>query len=427
METYNHPKSTEQFLRATKVIPGGVYGHLGPAEGCFMPVRNYPLYLEKAKGSYFWDLDGNKYIDYMCAYGPNILGYNDPEVNAAYTEQLKKADCAILPSTRMVELAELLVDTVDSADWAFFAKNGGDVTTLAVLTAKAATGRDKIVMHHGGYHGVAPWTQHEDYAGISKEDVANNLYTPFGDFSELKKTIHEHKGEIAAVISTPYHHPIVEDNRQAPEGYWQKVRDLCTKEGIVLIIDDVRCGFRLDVGGSDKYYGFDADLICFCKALANGFNISALCGKSALMDAVSAVFYTGSYWLSAGPMAAAITCINKMRDMDVAKVCRDKGTKLTAGLVEAAANNGFDLKVTGEPSMWFMRTTGYQGQEDPNNLLHQAVVAECVSRGVFLASHHNLFINASLTDEDIAYTIDVADEAYRIVRKNVKKILGKEL
>ncbi|WP_124055084.1 aminotransferase class III-fold pyridoxal phosphate-dependent enzyme [Arcanobacterium ihumii] len=425
METYKYPKSSELFLRATKVIPGGVYGHLGPAEGCFMPVSNYPIYLDHAQGSYFWDLDGNKFIDYMCAYGPNILGYNDPDVNAAAMAQYKKGDCTILPTQKMVELAELLTDTVANADWAFFAKNGGDVTSLAVMTAKAATNRDKIVMHFGGYHGVAPWTQHADHPGVTKADVSNNLYTPFGDFSALKKVVYENRGEIAAIISTPYHHPIVEDNRMAPEGYWQKVRDLCKKEGILLIIDDVRCGFRLDVRGSDVHYGFDADLLCYCKALANGFNISALVGKKEYMDAVSSVFYTGSYWLSAVPMAAAIACIKKMREIDVAKVCTEKGIKLTGGLKEIASSHGFDLRITGEPSMWFMRTAGYRGEVDPNNFIHQAFVAECVKRGVFFANHHNLFINASLTDDDIQHTLDVADEAYRVVSKNAKQLLGK--
>ncbi len=425
METYKYPKSQELFQKSAKVVPSGIYGHLGPGEGCFMPIDAYPLYAEKAKGSYFWDIDGNKFIDYMCAYGPNVLGYNDPDVDNAFKEQLKKGNCISLASARLPELAELLVDTIDSADWAFFAKNGGDVTAMAALTAKAATGRSKMLMLHGGYHGVAPWMQQIDYSGIAKEDVANNLYADFGNFSQIKRIVYENKGQIAGLISTPYHHPALADNMLPPEGYWQKVRDLCTQEGIVLIVDDVRCGFRLDVHGSDHRYGFNADLLTYCKALANGYNISALVGRESLQDAAASVFYTGSYWLSAAPMAAAIACITKMREMDLAKVCLEKGKKITDGLVEVAANNGFHLKVSGETSMWFMRTTGYEDIEDPNNMLHQAFIGECVRRGVFLANHHNLFINASLTDKDIEQTLEVADEAYRVIRKDVKNILGK--
>ncbi len=274
MKTNTYAASSEWFERATKVIPAGIYGHLGPAEGCFMPVSSYPLFMDRADGAYFWDVDGNRFIDYMCAYGPNILGYNDPDVDAAALAQLKKGNCTIVPDTLMVELAELLVDTIAGADWAFFAKNGGDTTSLAIMTARAATARKKIVMFKGGYHGVAPWTQKLGYAGITEEDVSNNLTATFGDYASLERIVSENKGEIAALIATPYHHPISEDNITPPEGYWAKARELCTREGIVLIIDDVRAGFRLDVAGSAHYYGFEPDLQCYCKALANGWNIS---------------------------------------------------------------------------------------------------------------------------------------------------------
>ena len=159
MPTYTHEKSQEWYQRATEVIPGGIYGHLGPAEGCFMPISSYPLFAAKAQGSYFWDVDGNKYLDLMCAYGPMMLGYNDPDVDKAAMDQLKVMNCVVQPGTLMVELAELMVDTVDMADWAFFAKNGGDVTNYALMVARAATGRDKFIAMHGGYHGIIGWTQ----------------------------------------------------------------------------------------------------------------------------------------------------------------------------------------------------------------------------------------------------------------------------
>ena len=116
---YKHTKSHEYFDRAIKVIPSGIYGHLGPAEGLWVPVSKWPFYSEKAKGTYFWDVDGNKYIDYMCAYGPNVLGYNDPDVDAAAMKQMKLGNCTTSPSKVMVECAENLVNTVASADWAF--------------------------------------------------------------------------------------------------------------------------------------------------------------------------------------------------------------------------------------------------------------------------------------------------------------------
>ena len=119
LNTYE--KSRALFERATKVIPSGVYGHLGPAEGCFIPVEAFPFFSERAKGSYFWDVDGNRFIDYMCAYGPNVLGYNDEEVDEAAKKQMEKENCVTAPSSVMIEFAELLTDTVACADWAFFA------------------------------------------------------------------------------------------------------------------------------------------------------------------------------------------------------------------------------------------------------------------------------------------------------------------
>ena len=413
-EVYTYPNSQSQFLRATKVIPSGVYGHLGPAEGCFIPIEAYPLFGERAQGSYVWDIDGHRFIDYMCAYGPNILGYNDPDVDEAARKQREKGDCMTSPSTVMIDFAELLVDTVASADWAFFAKNGNDVTSMAVMAARAYTHRKKIVFFKGYYHGVSPWTQKIDYPGIIEEDVANNIYIPWNDTQALERVFAENRGEIAAVIGQPYMHGNFMDNQLPVSGFWQKVRKFCTDNSTVLIVDDVRAGFRLDIKGSDHYFGFEADLICFCKALANGYNVSALCGKDFLKNTISSLSYTGSYWLSAVPFAAGIACIEKMKKLDCPKILLDKGAKLRTELMKAAVEAGFDLRVTGMPSLFYLRLA-----DDDSLMLHQKWIAECVRRGVFFTSHHNHFINASLTDADIAETVEIAKEAFAEVRSQM--------
>lgn len=409
-EIYTYPNSQAAFRRAEKVIPSGVYGHLGPAEGCFIPVEAFPLFCDHARGSYFWDIDGHRFIDYMCAYGPNVLGYNDPDVDEAARKQREKGDCTTSPSTVMIDFAELLVDTVASADWAFFAKNGNDVTTMAVMAARAYTHRKKIVFFKGYYHGIAPWTQKIDYAGVIEEDVANNIYLPWNDISAVERVFAEHKGEIAAVIGQPYMHGNFADNTLPADGFWQTVRKLCTDNGTVLIVDDVRAGFRLDIAGSDHYFGFEADLICFCKAIANGYNVSALCGKDFLKNTISSMSYTGSYWLSAVPFAAGIACIEKMKRLDCPRILIEKGTMLKRELIKAAADFGYDLHVSGVPSLFYLRIA-----DDPSLMLHQAWIAECVRRGVFFTNHHNHFINASLTDADIAETVDVAREAFAVI------------
>ena len=404
---YNYTKSREEYNRALKVIPSCIYGHQGPAEGCFVPVTAFPFFSERAKGSYFWDVDGNRFIDYMCAYGPNVLGYNDEDVDAAAAKQRAVGDCITAPSTKMIDFAELLVDTVASADWAFFAKNGGDATTLSVLTARAFTRRKKIVFFKRYYHGVAPWTQKIDYPGILEEDVANNLYVAWNNYEELERVFEENKGEIAAVISQPYMHGNFVDNELPAEGFWQKVRKLCTDKGTVLIIDDVRAGFRLDLAGSDHFFGFEADLICFCKALANGYNVSALCGKEFLRNTVSGITYTGSYWLSAVPFAAGLACIEKMKRLDLPRLLHEKGTKIKDGLIAAAKKHGYDLHVSGMPALFYLRI-----DDDDSLMLHQRWIAEMVKRGIYVTNHHNHFINYALSDDDIKTTIEVADEAF---------------
>lgn len=407
---YSHEKSRAWFDRALNVIPSGVYGHLGPSEGLFLPLEKWPLISSRAEGTYFWDMDGNRYLDFMCAYGPNVLGYGDPDVDRAAMEQLKVGNCTTAPSYKMVECAEMLVDTVACADWAFFMKNGTDATTFANLTARAATGRKKTIFLRGYYHGNQPWAMKADYPGILPEEVANNIVVPWFDIPALEQAWDYAKGDVAALIAQPYDHGNFFDNRCATPEYWAAVREFCTKHGIVLIIDDVRAGFRLDLQGSDHYYGFKADIICFCKALANGYNMSAACGVESLRSAASSLSYTGSYWMSAEPFAACLAAVEKMKRLNTPKLFRQLGTELTDGLVAAGKAHGFNLKVSGEPALFYLRIAN-----DDSLMLHQEWVAECVSRGLFITSHHNHFINAALTREDIALAVDIADDAFSVV------------
>lgn len=409
---YSHKESRAWFDRALKVIPSGVYGHLGPGEGLFLPLEKWPLISSRAKGAYFYDMDGNRYLDMMCAYGPNVLGYGDEEVDAAALAQLKDGNCTTAPSYKMVECAELLVDTVASADWAYFMKNGTDATTFAVMCARAATGKKKTVFFKGYYHGNDPWAMRADYPGILPEDVANNIIVPWFDMKALEEAYDACGGDIAALIAQPYDHGNFYDNRLSSHEQWQAVRDFCDKKGIVLIFDDVRTGFRLDIAGSDHYYGIKADIICFCKALANGYNMSAACGREHLRAAASSLSFTGSYWMSAVPFAACIACVNKMKRLDTPKMFKERGKLITDGFKAAAKRHGFDLVVLGEPALFYLRIAN-----DDSLMLHQEWVAECVSRGLFIASHHNHFLNAAMGDAETALAAEIADEAFSVVAK----------
>ncbi len=414
---YSHEKSRAWFDRALKVIPSGVYGHQGPSEGLFLPMEKWPLISSRAKGAYFWDMDDNRYLDLMCAYGPNVLGYNDPDIDAAAIAQLKAENCVTAPSYKMVECAELLVDTVACADWAYFMKNGTDATTFSVLCARAHTGKKKIFFLEGYYQGSDQWAMKVDYPGILPEDVANNRVIPWFDLNALQQAYDACNGDVAALIAQPYDHGNFADNRVANREYWRQVREFCDKHGMLLIIDDVRAGFRLDLAGSDHYYGFKADIICFCKALANGYNMSAACGGEHLKATASSLSFTGSYWMSAVPFAACIATLNKMKALDTPRLFRENGTKLTEGFKAAAAEHGFELVVSGEPALFYLRIAN-----DNSLMLHQEWVAECVSRGLFIASHHNHFLNAAIGPGEIELATQIAEDAFAAVAKNHPEI-----
>lgn len=414
MDIYKFDKSQELFQRAAKVIPCGIYGHMSPAP--LIPPTSYPFYAVRSKGSKFYDIDGNEFIDYMCAYGPMVLGYNHEKVDRAASKQYGEANCVTAPAPVMVDLAEYLVDLIPGTDWAFFAKNGNDVTSYALMAARAATGRKKIIMISGGYHGVSPWAQAPGHHGLIEEDYQNCIRIPWNDIAAFQKAVNENSRQIAGFIATPYHHPNFADNEFPKEGYWQTISDICKKEGIVLITDDVRCGFRLDMEGSSNYFGFTPDLICFCKAIGNGYPISALMGTEALKQVVSKIFYTGSYWFSAAPMAAALATLKELKKIDGPSIMHETGTKLLKGLEEIAKGHGYDLKTSGHPSMPYLRIT-----DDESLMLHQDWCAECTRRGAYFTSHHNWFVSTAHTQEDLDRTFDIADDAFKALKEKYQK------
>ena len=151
-------------------------------------------------------------------------------------------------------------------------------------------------------------------------------------------------------------------------------------------------------------------MICFCKAIANGYNVSALCGKDFLKNTVSGISFTGSYWLSAVPFAAGIACLEKMKKLNLPELLIEKGKRLTDGLTAAARKHGYDLRASGMPSLFYLRIA-----DDDNLMTHQRFIAEMVRRGVYMTNHHNHFINYALSDADIDETVEIADEVLRLL------------
>lgn len=402
LPTYDTSKSQTLYERARSVIPKGVHGHYG-----YAVTDGSPVFFDRATGSRFTDIDGNEYIDWMCAYGPMILGYGHPAVEEAAGRQMAAGNTVSLAAPVMVELAERLVDQIQGADWALFGKNGADATSLAVMVARAATGRRMVIKVDGGYHGSAPWMQTPGNSGTVAGDHDLVINVAWNDAAAVRQAIADHPGDVACFISSPYHHPAFADSEAPADGYWSAVEQACRADGVALIVDDVRAGFRIDLAGSHAAYGFQPDLMCFGKALGNGHPIAALTGSDAFRQAATDTFYTGTQFFNAAPMAAALATLDELEKIDGAERISDIGRQLNAGLIDVAASHGYNLVVSGVPGMPYYRNGG-----DGGFRRHTAWVAQCVARGVYLLDYHNNFVSAVHTEEDLRRTWAVADQAF---------------
>ena len=399
--TYEVKKSDEYFTKAKQVIPGGIFGHYKYA------VRESgPKFFSKSEGAYFWDLDDNRYVDLMCGYGPSILGYNHPEVEEAFKSSSDKGNTVSIASPVMVDLASKLVDMVDIADWALFGKNGGDATSLAVMIAREFTGKKKIIKIDDGYHGVAPWMQDKNRPGVIASDSEHVIKIKWNDLEELENLLGQDNNDIACFISSPYDHPVSRDNSLPNEGYWEKVTSLCKAHGILTIVDDVRSGFRINLKGSNVAFGFSPDMICFGKAIANGHPLASLVGKEEIKTAAERVYFTGTQFFSAPPMAAAIATLNALEKVDAPTKLIDYGKKLNARLEAVASEKGFNLVSSGVPSMPYYRLEGQSFET------HIKWIDECVKRGVYMLSYHNHFISLAHKEEDIDFIESAARQAF---------------
>lgn len=400
----HYPKSKALFERAVEVIPGGIYGHTSPA--ATLPLQS-PYYAARGEGCRYWDVDGNAYIDYMCGYGPILLGYNHPEIEAVAAEQRSLGNCFNHPTEHMVTLAERLVSLVDFADWSVFAKNGSDVTAWAIKVAREHTGRKKILCIKNAYHGIDAWCSPRK-GGVIEEDREHIHAFPWNDLNVFKSLIQRYRGEIAAFIATPFHHPTFADCRLPAPGFFEGIQEICREEGIVFVLDDIRAGFRLHIGGSHRHFGFEPDLICFCKALGNGYPISAALGRESLKLAASRVFLTGSYWNSAVPMVVALKVLELIERDDLIQQMEARGRQLTEGLVALGEKYDCPIKPSGVPAVPFFRFA-----EESNFLRWQAFCAEAMKAGLFFHPHHNWFVSAAHTEADVAETLERAEGVFK--------------
>lgn len=401
-------RSREYFERAAKVIPGGIYGSKSPG---FLVPGHFPYYLEGAKGSCIVDVDGNQYIDYLCGYGSQIVGYGNPAVDGPALDQARRGDLLNQPHPVMVELAERLVDLVDGMDWAVFVKNGTDATTLATSIARADTGKQIVVAAEGAYHGAANWCSTNVFPVFTSAEQRDVRFFSYNNIAQLEKLFKDNKNNIACVILTPYHHPTYKPQQLPTPEFLKAVEVLCQREDAYFIMDDIRANFRLSMAGSHSYFGAHPDMVTMGKALANGYPISVLLGAEALKKTASTFFITGTYWMSAVPMIAAMATLNEMERLGGPHRLAQLGTLLKNGLESLGEKAGFKARVSGPPAIPFLTF-----DEDPNLFLNQRFCAAMADRGVFMHPHHNWFISLAHSEEDIERTLSAAREAFEELR-----------
>lgn len=398
--------------RARAVIPNGMYGHMSTR---LLP-DNFPQFFQRAKGAYIWDVDGNRYVDLMCAYGPNLLGYADDAVDAAYAAQMRIADTVTGPSALLVELAEQLVDMISHAAWTMFCKNGADATQIALMLAREHTQRKTVVLARGSYHGSFPWAAGRQ-AGVTLADKSYQAYCEYDDVASLEEAARFAGDDLAAIFATPFRHDAFRDQALPSIEYAQKAREICDRTGAVLVVDDVRAGFRMARDCSWTKVGVQPDISCWGKCLANGHPLSALMGSEPLRDAATRIYVTGSYWLQSAPMAAAIETLRRVRETDYLEKMQRLGQRLRQGLAERAATAGFGLRQTGPETMPL-----FLFEDDPDMRQGFFWCAQMLERGCYTHPWHNMFMCAALSEADIDLVLNASEGAFKDLAANRSRL-----
>jgi len=347
-------KSQDLYKKAKTMIPGGTQ-LLSKRPEMFLPDL-WPAYYEKAKGCEVWDIDGNKYVDMsLMGIGSCILGYADPDVNRAVISAVKKGSMTTLNPYEEVELAELLLKLHPWADMARFTRSGGEAMSVAVRIARAATKKDVVLFC--GYHGWHDWYISANLTddssldghllpglgpnGVPRALKGTSLPFAYNDIKAFKKLISENKDKVGVIV--------LEAIRSVPpeDEFIKVLRETATKENIVLIVDEITSGFRLNLGGAHLLYGIKPDIAVFAKGMSNGYPMAAIIGKRSVMDKAQDSFISSTYWTERIGPVAAIAAIKKMKDKNVQEKLVLNGKKIKKGWLQAAEDHGLDIHVSG--------------------------------------------------------------------------------
>ncbi len=375
-----YSKSEAWLQRAEQTIPLG--SQTFSKSRTQYPIGISPLYIEKAKGSLVWDIDGNKYVDLVSSLASVTLGHSDPEIKKAVREQLRKGVIYSLPGKLEAEVAEMICELVPSAEMVRFGKNGSDATSAAVRLARAFTGRNTVLVC--GYHGWQDWYIGSTSRNKGVPSVVSELTKTFSynDIESLKSLIRE--GDVACVVMEPM-------NLKFPnEGYLEEIRSLTAEKEIVLIFDETITGFRFSKGGAQELFGVTPDLSTFGKGIANGFPLSAIVGKREIMKEMEEIFFSGTFGGELLSLAAAKVVLEKHKKQDVSSKLASIGNELMVKVEEIIRDCRLEkvLNLSGHPTWIFLNWTATE--EYSVEELKTFFMQEMFQRGVLILNTHNV-------------------------------------
>jgi len=422
-------RSQELFAEALRYIPGGVNSPVR----AFRAVGGTPFFAQKAHGARVEDIDGNAYIDYVCTWGPSILGHAHPDVITAVKAAADRGTSFGIPNPLEVDLARKICEWVPSVEKVRMTNSGTEATMTAIRLARGFTRRDKIIKFEGCYHGHvdsllvkagsgALTLGQPDSAGIPAALAALTLALPFNDVEALRHTFEQHKGEIAAVIVEPI--PANAGLILPAPGFLETMRELCTAHGTLLIFDEVMTGFRLARGGAQELLGIRPDLSCFGKVIGGGLPVGALGGRADIMDflaPIGPVYQAGT--LSGNPlaMAAGLAQLKILEEQNIFAKLDQLGSQLEAETRVALKSAGLDYTFYRIGSMFCLFFTGRPVRNlvdaKTANLEHFARFFHALlARGVYLApsQFETGFISAAHTEKDLAQTARAMNEALAV-------------
>jgi len=405
VEKLNIAKSLELFEEGKKLIPGGVLGARKPSD--FIE-GEYPIFLEYGKGCRLTDVDGNEYIDFLCGYGPIILGYREEEVDEAVIKQIRdKGFCFTLTQRYQNQLAKKLRELIPSSEMSVFLKTGSDATTASIRIARAYTNRIKVM--RCGYHGWHDWCV-EMKGGIPEKFYEDVHEFRYNNLDQLEDLMAKHGKETAAIIMTPFGHPLHAKMEEPKPGFLEGVREIANKYGAVLVFDEVRTCFRLRMGGAQELYGITPDLTVLGKGMANGYAISVVTGKAEIMmAAASKLFISSTFFPNSDGYVAALKTIEILERDNVLDKIWEKGGSFLKKVRDIINKYNVGAELSGVAPMFFI--TFKRDEAKTQRARRDDFYTQLIRRGIFFTPHHHGYICHRHTEQDLDITAKAIDES----------------